>query len=130
MKKTRRKWTYEQKRQFVHDFESGLKTAKQIADEIGDDPNVVYRWRAQLAERAKGLRIEELESTGLNSESAKKVLQLEAQIEEYQKKVAEQALIIDLLKKLQTSAVYQPENELSWLIDNNRRLGRYRKPVK
>ena len=67
---------------------------------------------------------------GLSTQAARKILSLEAELKEYQKKVAQQAVIIDLLKKLQTSTNYQPESELTGLIDTSKKLARSRKPAK
>ena len=91
---------------------------------------VIYRWRVQLDEKAKGARIDELEAQGMSSQMARKMLQMEAEIEEYQKKVAQQAIIIDLLKKLQEPTTSQPESELTGLIDTTRKLGRSKRRAK
>ena len=74
--------------------------------------------------------MEELESQGMPSQMVRKMLQMESEIEEYQKKVAEQSIIIDLLKKLQTSPRSAPESELTGLIETSRRLARAKKPAK
>ncbi len=59
-----------------------------------------------------------------------KIQQQEAEIEAYQKKVAEQAVIIDLLKKLETSNSYQSVSELTGLIGTMKKSVRKRGPVK
>lgn len=129
-KKVRRQFTDEQKRSAVNDYVSGRKTADQVAAENGVERQVIYKWRVQLDEKAKGSRIDELESQGMAPQVARKILQMEAELEEYQKKVAQQAIIIDLLKKLQTSPTSQPESELTGLIDTTRKLARSKKQSK
>lgn len=129
-RRQRRQFTDEQKRMAVDDYVSGRKTAEQVAAENDVNATVIYKWRVQLDEKAKGARVDELESQGLSTQAARKILQLEAEVEEYQKKVAQQAVIIDLLKKLQPSTTSQPESELTGLIDTAKRLARSRKPSK
>ena len=128
--RTKKQYNLEMKRKAVDDFVSGRKTAAEVALEYGVTPSHIYKWRVRFDEKAKGLRIDELETQGMSTQAARKVLALEAEIEEYQKKVAQQAIIIDLLKKLQTSTNYQPESELSGLIDTSKRLARSKKAVK
>jgi transposase-like protein len=129
-KRTRRHFSDEQKRQAVDDFVSGRKTAEQVGAENGVPAGMVYKWRVQLDEAAKGARIDELEAQGMSTKMARRFQQQEAEIEEYQKKVAQQAIIIDLLKKLQPSTISQPESELTGLIDTTRKLARSRKQPK
>ncbi len=129
-RKPRRKFTDEQKQKAVAEFLAGTKSTEQIAIENGVEVGVIYKWKAQLDSAAKGQRVEELESQGMPSQMVRKMLQMESEIEEYQKKVAEQSIIIDLLKKLQTSPRSAPESELTGLIETSRRLARAKKPVK
>lgn len=129
-KRSYKTYSLEQKRKAVDDYVSGRKTAEQVAAENGITTAMVYKWRVQLDEKAKGARIDELEGQGLSPQMARRFQQQEAEIEEYQKKVAQQAIIIDLLKKLQTSTSSPPESELTGLIDTTRKLARSRKPAK
>ena len=129
-RKPRRQFTDEQKRAAVDDYVSGRKTAAQVATENDVAIPVIYKWRVQLDEKSKGSRIEELEAQGMNSQMARKFQQQEAEIEEYQKKVAQQAIIIDLLKKLQGPTNSQPESELTGLIDTTRKWARSKRHAK
>lgn len=129
-RRPRRKFTDEQKQKAVAEHLSGTKSAEQIARDNDVEVGVIYKWKAQLSAAVKGQRVEELESQGMSSQVARKVLQMEAEIEEYQKKVAEQSIIIDLLKKLQTSPPSVRESELTGLIEITRRLARAKKPAK
>jgi transposase-like protein len=87
-KKTRRKFTPEQKAKAVSDYLAGK------------------------------LREKELE------------IEIEIEIEMYQKKVAEQSLIIDLLKKSQIEGISVPESELTGLIRTSKKSVLKRKRVK
>lgn len=129
-RKPRRKFTDEQKQKAVAEHLSGSKPAEQIARENDVEVGVIYKWKAQLNAAAKGQRVEELESQGMPSQMARKMLQMEAEIEEYQKKVAELTIINDLLKKLQTSPPSVRESELTGLIETTRRLARAKKLAK
>lgn len=129
-KKTRKKFTPEQRERAINEYVSGAKTAQEVAEELGTDVSNVYRWKTVREEKAKGTRIDELMDQGNTLAQAKKILELEAEMEEYKKKIAEQAIIIDLLKKLQTSNSSAPESELTGLIRTTRKLDQKRRPAK
>jgi hypothetical protein len=74
------------------------------------------RWRTFYDEQKKGVKVSELESLGASHELAERIIRQQDEIEAYQKKVAEQALIIDILKKLRKLGPLPPESELSGLI--------------
>lgn len=129
-KRSRRQFTDEQKRKAVDDYVSGRKTAEQVAIENGVERGVVYKWRVQLDERAKGARIEELEEQGFSREQARIIEQQREELEAYKATVAQQAVIIDLLKKLQTSSASQRENDVIGLIETTKRLARLKRPAR
>jgi transposase-like protein len=128
--KTKRQFSDEVKRQAVDDYVSGRKSAAQIAAELNIVQNMIYRWRKQLQAEDRGERIEALESQGMDQRAARRLLELEEELELYQKKVAEQALQIDLLKKLRGLGTCLPESELTGLINTIKASARKRKPVK
>jgi len=129
MRKPRKTFTQEQRKKAVEEYISGSKSAAQIAAELGTDPTHIYRWKVATEEKAKGARIDALEAEGHDPEAARKILKLEEELEEYKKKVGEQSLIIDLLKKLPQRSS-RPESELSGLIDTMKSSARKRKPAK
>ena len=129
-KRSRRQFTDEQKRKAVDDYVSGRKTAEQVAIENGVERGVVYKWRVQLDERVKGARIEELEEQGFSREQARIIEQQREELEAYKATVAQQAVIIDLLKKLQTSSASQRENDVIGLIETTKRLARSKWPAR
>jgi len=129
-KKTRRKFTQAQRDQAIDDYLVGKKSAQQIADEIGADVQNIYRWKTLREQEARGLRVEELIEQGHSKAMAQKLLEKELEIEEYKKKVAEQSIIIDLLKKLPGNEIYQSESELTGLIKTMKNSGQKRKQRK
>ena len=129
-KKTRRKFTQEQRDLAVDDYLSGKRTAHQIAKDLGTDVQNIYRWKTVREENAKGARIDELIDEGHSRQMAKLLLEKELEIEEYQKKVAQQAITIELLKKLPGNEIYQSESELTGLIRTSKGLDRKRKRAK
>ena len=130
MSRAKRTFSLELKKKAIEDFISGKKSASALAAELGVTVSHIYKWRVQLSEKKKGAQIEELESQGMRTRDAKKFLQQQAIIEEYQKKVAEQSIIIDLLKKLQEPEISQHGSELTGLLETLQRLDRSRKPAK
>ena len=129
MRKPRRTFTPEQRKKAVEEFVSGSKSAIEIASELGIDPTHIYRWKVAAEEKAKWARVDALGAEGHDPEAIKRILKLEEELEEYKKKVGEQALIIDLLKKIPIKSS-QPASELSGLIDTMKSSARKRKPVK
>ena len=129
-KKTRRKFTDEVKAKAVADYISGIRSAQEIAKDLGIEVHSIYQWRAALDEKKRGLRLSELQGDGTDSDLAERVLRQEEEIAIYQKKVAELSVMVDLLKKLQTSGPYQPESELSGLIATSKKSDRKKKRAK
>lgn len=122
MAKKRYQFSVELKRKAVDEYVSGKRRAEDIARELGVPQGYLYKWRVQLDEAAKGLAIDELEGQGLTREQARLIEQQREEIEAYKQTVAKQAVIIDLLKKLQTSTHSHIESELTGLIDITKRL--------
>jgi len=129
-KKKRKSFTREQRDQAVEDYSSGQKSAAEVARELGTDVQNIYRWKTVKEDREKGLRYHELMDEGYDPVAAKKLLEKELELEEYKKKVAEQAIIIDLLKKLRNPSHSAPESELTGLIKTTKKLDRKRGPSK
>lgn len=122
MRKPKKFYDEKTKRQAVDDYVSGRRSAQEVAESLGVRQGMIYKWRVQLDERAKGERVEELEEQGYSREQALVIERQREEIEAYKQTVAKQAVIIDLLKKLQTSTHSHIENELSGLIDITKRL--------
>lgn len=129
-KRTRRTFTIEQKSQAVEQYLSGEKTASKIAEELKIDVQTIYRWKTSLEEKRKDSRVQELIDEGKSFESAELLAEKEFEIELYQKKIAQQSIIIDLLKKSQSQEVSVRESELSGLIRITRQSAQKRKRAK
>lgn len=127
---SRRKFSKEVRAKAIEEYSSGEKTAQELGIELNTSPQTIYRWKTAHTEKQKGIRLEEIISDGNTREQARKIQQLETQIEAYKSKVAEQSIIIDLLKKIQDPTISAPESELNGLIETTSRLARKRKPAK
>jgi transposase-like protein len=127
---SRRKFSKEVRAKTIEEYSSGEKTAQELGIELNTSPQTIYRWKTAHTENQKGIRLEEIISDGNTREQARKIQQLETQIEAYKSKVAEQSIIIDLLKKIQDPTISAPESELNGLIETTSRLARKRKPAK
>ena len=127
MPKKRYQFTTDQKRKAVDEYVSGRRRAEDIARDLGVPQGYLYKWRVQFDEAAKGSAIEELEGQGFSREQARLIERQREEIEAYKQTVAKQAVIIDLLKKLQTSSHSPLESELTGLIDITRRSERNKK---
>ena len=130
MGKLRRKYSDEAKRAAVEEYVSGRKTAAQVAAELGISVNCVYTWKVWVEEKAKGVRVDELEGSGRSPADIRFILELEAERDAYQKTVGEQTLIIELLKKRLRSTSSQQRSELTGLIETLELAVRKRKQGK
>ena len=127
---SKKRFSTEVRARAVDEYTSGLKSAQELSEELGTTPQSIYRWKTVYTERQKDIRLDEIISDGNTREQAKKIQQLELQIEAYKIKLAEQMLINDLLKKIQDPHDSASENELNGLIDTTSKLARKRKPAK
>ena len=105
-KKPKRKFSEEQKRQAVDDYVSGRKSAAEVARQHNVAQGQIYKWKSQLEEQAVKGRISELEAEGRSPQDARLIQRQEDEIAMYQKKLAEQVVLVDLLKKLQPPEIY------------------------
>ena len=130
MKKSRRSFNDETKRAAVDAYVSGQKTPLEVANELNIAVGLLYKWRTDMSDAGKEARVKKLEDEGVSPDHAKRILELEEQVAEYQKKVGEQAVMIDLLKKLRQSPNFRPESELTGLIEITKALDPKRKRSK
>ena len=129
-KKTRRSFTLEQKRKAVQAYISSDRRAADVANELGISVQLLYAWKVQLEDQKRADGVTELEDSGLSPEAARIIQAQKEEIEAYQKKLAEQTIIIDLLKKRRTPNSLVHESELSGLIDTLKKSGRKKGRVK
>lgn len=130
MKNKKYQFTDEQKRKAVDEYVSGQKRAEDIAKELKVPQGYLYKWRVQLSEKGKSVRVEELEKRGMSREMAQMMETKDAEIDAYRAALAQQIVINDLLKKLPASMISQRESELNGLLAIAKKLGRSKGPVK
>lgn len=123
-KNSRRKFSLEYRQKLVGEFLSGGLSAQQLAQREGITPGQIYRWKTQLEDRSKLERAGELEAEGMSQADARRFREMEEELEAYKAKVAEQAMAIDLLKKLHPS--FQSERKSSGYAEIRRKLDRSR----
>ena len=107
-KKNRKKYDLDYKHKIVREYLEGKLTAHQIAEREGLVPGQIYNWRVQVENRARHERVEAIQAEHPQStlEQAKRIQELEEELEDYRQKVADQSMMIDLLKKLQPGSPY------------------------
>lgn len=107
-RRKRKQYDLEYKRKIVEEFLSGSSSAQEIADREDISTGQIYKWRIQLENRARSARIDEIQADNpqLTFEQARRIRELEEELEDYQKKVAQLTLENDLLKKLQPNSPY------------------------
>jgi transposase-like protein len=107
MKKSRTNYDLEYKRRIVGEYLSGAISARDLADREGLERGQIYKWRTQLDERARHERIGAIvEEEGVSLEQARRIRELEEELAETQKKLAQTVLENDLLKKLQPNSPF------------------------
>lgn len=127
-KKTRKIIPLEDKKRIVSEYLAGKLTAQEIADREGVERFQIYAWKSQLEARAKKGRFSELVEAGHNPEDIRRMMELEEELLAAKTKIADQALVIDLLKKLHPS--FQSERKLSGFTELRRQVSRSKGRVK
>lgn len=110
-KKNRKKYDLEYKRGIVAEYLTGEFTAQQIAEREGLHFGQIYHWKSQLEHRARHERLEAIQTENplVTLDQARRIQELEEELEDYRQKVADQSMMIDLLKKLQPGSPYVKE---------------------
>lgn len=125
MKKPRKNYELDYKRQIVSEYLSGKISADEIARREGLVRGQIYKWRVQLDQRHREERIEEIAHTeGVSIDQARRIRELEEELAATQQKLAQSVLEIDLLKKLQPNSPFA--NASSGYADTKRLLARSR----
>ncbi len=120
----------EYKKRIVDEFLGGELSAKKIADREGLIPAQIYKWRTQLENRKRSDRLDQIqiEEPGITLEQARRIRELEEELEATQQKLAQTVLENDLLKKIHPS--FQSEKRSSGYIETKRTLARSKGRVK
>ena len=91
----------EYKRRIVQEYLHGAITAQSLAEREGLERGQIYNWKVQLEVKARNARIETIADTeGVSFDQARKIRELEEELEATQKKIAQTILECDLLKKV------------------------------
>lgn len=129
MKKERKHFELDYKRRIVQEYLSGNVSAAEIAAREGLEAQSIYRWKGHLEALAKVERVEAIQQEqGCSLEDARKIRELEEELEAYKLKVAELTLHNDLLKKLHPS--FQSEKRSSGFIEIRNTLARSKRRPK
>ena len=127
-KKSRKRYDLEYKRKVVSEYIAGPKTAGEIAKSEGLEAAQIYTWKTQLEQRDRLDKIESLVDGQTSFEQARKIVELEEELEAYKIKNAELAMMNDLLKKTFPNSLYAKKS--SGYIDIKRRLNRKERRAK
>jgi transposase-like protein len=129
-KLVRKKYDFEYKRKIVQEYLEGRLTAQQLADREDLVTGQIYTWRVQVENRARHERVEEIQDENPQStlEQARRIQELEEELADYRQKVADQSMIIDLLKKIQPGSPYV--KKLSGYAETKSALGRSKRRPK
>ena len=125
MKKQRTNYDLDYKRRIVGEYLSGTIAARELAEREGLERGQIYKWRTQLESRGRAERIGEIaEEEGVSLEQARRIRELEEELAETQKKLAQTVLENDLLKKLQPNSPFAKRS--SGYIETKQLLARSR----
>ena len=100
-KKSKKNYDLEYKRRIVQEYlQGGIKSAA-LAEREGIERGQIYKWKIQLDNLDRGARVEEIADTqGVSLEQARRVRELEEELEATQKKLAKQVVYNELLEEL------------------------------
>jgi len=108
-KKSHKHHDLEYKRRIVQEYlQGGIKSAA-LAEREGIERGQIYKWKIQLENRARSERIETIVvDEGVSLEQARKIRELEEELEATQRKLAQVVLECDLLKKVHQQSSHSP----------------------
>lgn len=128
-RKSKKHYELDYKRRIVQEYIRGEISTNALAEREGLERGQIYRWKIQLAERARDARIEEIaDTTGVSLDQARQIRELEEELEASQKKIAQLVLENDLLKKIHQ--IYPSERKSSGYIETKQLLARSKGRVK
>lgn len=119
----KKKYDLELKKRIVAEYIASGDAAA-IAAREGLERGQIYRWKYQLEQRGKIERVEQIqaEDPSLSYEQARKIRELEEELAETQKMLAQVVLENGLLKKLHPN--FQQEKRSSGYIETKQLLAR------
>lgn len=99
-KKSKQHYDLEYKRRIVQEFLQGGIKAGALAEREGVERAQIYKWKAQLDNLARRERVDELIDGGASVDQARRIRELEEQLEATQKKLAQSVVEKELLEEL------------------------------
>ena len=106
-KKSYRQHDLDYKRRIVQEYLRGDIKSADLAAREGLDRGQIYKWKIQLDNRQRNDRIEAIaEEEGVPLDQARKIRELEEELEATQRKLAQVVLECDLLKKIQPNSPF------------------------
>ena len=100
-RKPKKHYDLEYKRRIVQEYlQGGIKSAA-LAEREGIERGQIYKWKIQLDNLDRAGRIEEIADTqGVSLDQARRIRELEEELEATQKKLAKQVVYNELLEEL------------------------------
>jgi transposase-like protein len=123
MRQSRKSYDLDYKRRIVSEYVSGQSSAEAIAERENLVRGQIYKWRVQLEQRGREERVEAIaQSEGVPIDQARRIRELEEELEATQRKLAQSVLEVDLLKKSLPASLLASAS--SGYIDTKRLLAR------
>jgi transposase len=124
-RKSRQSYSPEYKKKIVDEYLRGEITTNALAEREGLERGQIYNWKTQLAEKSRNARIESIaDEEGVTIDQARRIKELEEELEATQKKLAQTILVCDLLKKIQPNSPYGKKS--SGYIETKQFLDRFK----
>ncbi len=110
-KKPYQRYDLEYKRRIVQEYLQGGISSAELAKREGIERGQIYKWKIQLDHHTRNERVESLiENESASPEQARRIRELEEQLEATQKKLAklsvENELLDELVKKTDPNSAY------------------------
>jgi transposase-like protein len=99
-KKSKQHYDLEYKRRIVREFLEGNIKSAALAEREGIERGQIYKWKTQLDNLARRERVDELVEDGASLDQARRIRELEEQLQATQKKLAQEVVERELLEEL------------------------------
>jgi transposase-like protein len=106
-KKSKKQYDLDYKRRIVQEYLRGEIRSADLAAREGLDRAQIYKWKIQFDNHQRNDRIDAIaDEEGVSLDQARKIRELEEELEASQKKIAQLVLENDLLKKIQPNSPF------------------------
>jgi transposase-like protein len=128
-KKSKKHYDLDYKRRIVQEYLRGEIRSADLAAREGLYRAQIYKWKIQFDNRQRNERIDAIaDEEGVSLDQARKIRELEEELEASQKKIAQLVLECDLLKKIQPNSPFARKS--SGYIETKQLLARSKGRVK